>query len=91
MDRVCINGLALLLCTALPFFLCQSAVAQKQGGSSSEVGVKWGVADCTATVGRLFRMHVPGDAFSGDVISLHGEVSTRIVGQDLSPVFIDSM
>ncbi|XP_059153408.1 dystroglycan 1-like [Physella acuta] len=38
--------------------------AQQEG-----VAVKWGVADGTATVGRMFRMHIPSDAFSGDVTS----------------------
>ncbi|CAG5125190.1 unnamed protein product [Candidula unifasciata] len=39
------------------------------GQSDSDVNAKWGVADSTATVGQLFRLHIPGDAFSGIVLS----------------------
>ncbi|KAK0052382.1 dystroglycan [Biomphalaria pfeifferi] len=60
-----------LLYTGLVVFLlaplCHQAGGQAQG---EDVAVKWGVADGTATVGRLFRMHIPSDAFSGDVVSL---------------------
>ncbi|GFR87483.1 dystroglycan [Elysia marginata] len=35
--------------------------------AACNVEVRWGIADTAATVGRLFRMHVPGDAFSGEV------------------------
>ncbi|XP_076447994.1 dystroglycan 1-like [Babylonia areolata] len=31
------------------------------------VAVLWGIADTTASVGRLFRYHIPGDAFKGQV------------------------
>ncbi|XP_005097620.2 dystroglycan [Aplysia californica] len=31
------------------------------------VGVNWGVTDSTAIVGRMFRLHIPSDAFSGTV------------------------
>jgi dystroglycan 1 len=40
------------------------------GKTTDLVQVKWGVADSTATVGRLFRLHVPSDAFNGPIKSL---------------------
>ncbi|CAG5117347.1 unnamed protein product [Candidula unifasciata] len=39
------------------------------GQHDKQVAVKWGVADSTATVGRLFRMHIPSDAFRGNILS----------------------
>lgn len=36
----------------------------------------WGIPDTVATVGKLFHMKIPGDAFSGDVG--HYEVSSTI-------------
>lgn len=37
--------------------------------SASSVALMWGIADTTATVGRMFRYHIPGDAFKGPVKS----------------------
>lgn len=31
------------------------------------VSLLWGIADTTATVGRVFRYHLPSDAFKGSV------------------------
>lgn len=38
-------------------------------GSSGHqpVALMWGIADTTATVGRLFQYHIPSDAFKGSV------------------------
>ncbi|RUS72666.1 hypothetical protein EGW08_019571 [Elysia chlorotica] len=52
---------AMLLVVACLVALCQPGACS--------VEVRWGIADTAATVGRLFRMHIPSDAFSGDVKS----------------------
>jgi hypothetical protein len=43
---------------------------------STPVQKLWGIPDTVATVGKLFHMKIPGDAFSGDVG--HYEVSSMI-------------
>jgi neurexin len=43
---------------------------------STPVQKLWGIPDTMATVGKLFHMKIPGDAFSGDVD--HYEVSSMI-------------
>ncbi len=43
---------------------------------AEEVAVRWGVADASATVGRATRIHVPADAFSGDVAAYEVGIST---------------
>ncbi|CAL1527759.1 unnamed protein product [Lymnaea stagnalis] len=47
--------------------VCHGVLSQREGDGA--VAVKWGVADSTATVGRKFHMHIPGDAFGGQVLS----------------------
>ncbi|KAL8592183.1 hypothetical protein ACOMHN_030858 [Nucella lapillus] len=42
-------------------------VMGEEGVKGEGVSLRWGVADTTASVGRLFRYHVPGDAFKGHV------------------------
>uniref|UniRef100_A0A0B7AZP8 Dystroglycan 1 n=1 Tax=Arion vulgaris TaxID=1028688 RepID=A0A0B7AZP8_9EUPU len=53
----------------LAMTLVLSCVGLLNGQEDGAVAVKWALADSTATVGRLFRMHIPGDAFSGNVLS----------------------
>uniref|UniRef100_A0A0B7ABC6 Dystroglycan 1 n=1 Tax=Arion vulgaris TaxID=1028688 RepID=A0A0B7ABC6_9EUPU len=43
-------------------------VVASNSQSVSDVTVKWAVADSTATVGKLFRLHIPNDAFDGKVL-----------------------
>ena len=43
---------------------------------STPVQKLWGIPDTVSTVGKLFHMKIPGDAFSGDVD--HYEVSRMI-------------
>lgn len=47
--------------------LVDSNTNGNQDTSASSVALMWGIADTTASVGRMFRYHIPGDAFKGSV------------------------
>ncbi|BFZ08724.1 hypothetical protein BsWGS_11763 [Bradybaena similaris] len=61
--------LVVKLATGLLLLQCVLVVEVVRGQSDSGVSVKWGVADSTTDVGKYFRLHIPGDAFSGIVLS----------------------
>lgn len=61
--------LVVKLTVGLLLLQCVVVVEVVRGQSDSDVSVKWGVADSTANVGRAFQLHIPGDAFSGTVLS----------------------
>ncbi|GFO03409.1 dystroglycan [Plakobranchus ocellatus] len=59
--------LAVLVAVVCLVAVCRPACGQQD--EDGHIEVRWGIADTAAMVGRLFRMHIPGDAFSGDVKS----------------------
>ena len=50
---------------AMDTISAENLVKQEDSG----ISLLWGIADTTASVGRMFQYHIPADAFKGDIQS----------------------
>ena len=50
---------------------------EKEVDDTGSVSLMWGIADTTASVGRVFKYHIPADAFKGDVQSYEVSAGLR--------------
>lgn len=65
-----------VLMVVLGYVGAMNLVQEKEVDDTESVALMWGIADTTASVGRVFKYHIPADAFKGSVQSY--EVSAAL-------------
>ena len=58
-----------VLMVVLGYVGAVNLVQEKEVDDTESVALMWGIADTTASVGRVFKYHIPADAFKGSVQS----------------------
>lgn len=66
-----------VLMVVLGYVGAMNLVQEKEVDDTESVALMWGIADTTASVGRVFKYHIPADAFKGSVQSYEVSAALR--------------
>ena len=66
-----------VLMVVLGYVGAVNLVQEKEVDDTESVALMWGIADTTASVGRVFKYHIPADAFKGSVQSYEVSAALR--------------
>lgn len=66
-----------VLMVVLGYVGAMNLVQEKEVDDTESVALMWGIADTTASVGRVFTYHIPADAFKGSIQSYEVSAALR--------------